>query len=117
MSLRATLNYKFEYQSAQSKHWFKIGIEWLYLKFSTRESDFFEHLFQNEILGEINQCYYTFTVTVGDLKTPENVDYHEGDPVLKYQQHGHSTCIFGTLASGFFVSCENVAEYAIYSSI
>ena len=117
MSLKTNLNCQFEFQYARSKHWFLIDIKWLHLNFSKIEPYFCKHLFQNEIPGQKNKGYYTFTVPVSSSKNPINENSNERDPVLKYQQHGQSTCIFGSLTYYLVVSCEIIAEHAISSRI
>ena len=39
--------FKFQGQSARSKLWFDLDLDWIDINFSTRESDFYKKLFQN----------------------------------------------------------------------
>ena len=39
--------FKFQGQSARSKYWFDLDLDWIDINFSTREPDFYKKLFQN----------------------------------------------------------------------
>ena len=60
--------YLFQGQSARSKHWFDLDIEWIEENFSTREPQFYQRLFQSNIEGQAGSKYSTFTVPTGNEK-------------------------------------------------
>ena len=60
--------YLFQEQSARSKHWFDLDIEWFEEKFSTREPQFYKRLFQSNIEGQSGITYTIFPVPVSNAK-------------------------------------------------
>ena len=52
--------YLFQGQSARSKRWFDIDIDWLEEEFIKREPQFYKKLFQSNIQGQAGSKYPIF---------------------------------------------------------
>ena len=52
--------YSFQRQSAQSKHWLDIDLDWIADNFMTREPEFCKRLFQGNIEGQYEKNFLHF---------------------------------------------------------
>ena len=63
--------FKFQGQSARSKRWFYIDLDWIEVNFITREPDFYKKLFQiHDNTQDIN-TFKLFQVPIGNAKCVE----------------------------------------------
>ena len=79
--------YLFQGQSAISKHWFDLDIELVEEKFSTREPQFYNRLFQTNIEVKSGITYPVFTVPIGNSKEKGEIEYNLQDPLVLYHQN------------------------------
>ena len=60
--------FKFQCQSARSKLWFDLYLDWIDIHFSTREPDFYKKLFQSHDNKQDEDTFKTFQVPIGNAK-------------------------------------------------
>ena len=58
----------FQRQSASSKGSFNLDHEWLKIKFSTLETDFYKTIFENNIEGQDIETFKNFVVPLNNTK-------------------------------------------------
>ena len=60
--------FKFQGQSARSKLWFDLDLDWIDINFSTREPDFYKKLFQSHDDKQDDITFKTFQVPIVNKK-------------------------------------------------
>ena len=86
------------------KHLFDLDIEWVGENFSTREPQFYNRLFQNNIEGQSGITYPIFPVPIGNTKETGKVEYDLKAPLVKYHQNSSNSFCLSVLASEFTAS-------------
>ena len=76
----------FQEQSARSKHWFDLDIEWFEEKFSTREPQFYKRLFQTNIGGQYGITHPIFPVPIRNAKETGEIEYCLQAQLVEYYQ-------------------------------
>ena len=86
--------FKFQGQSARSQHWFDLDFDWIEVKFSTREPDFYKNCFQSHGDTHNTNTLEIFQVPIGNSKCVENFKFHNDAPMLNYHQNVLNICCF-----------------------
>ena len=60
--------FKFQGQSGRSRLWFDLDLDWINIKFSTREPDLYKKLFQSHDNEQDTDTFRTFQVPIGNAK-------------------------------------------------
>ena len=100
--------FKFQGQSARSRYWFDIDLDWIDINFRTREPDFYKKPFQNHDKEQEADSFRIFEVPIGNAKVVESFFSHKDAPILIYRQKYLNSCCFSSLASAF--ASINIAE-------
>ena len=98
---RNEAKFKFEGQSARSQRCFDLDLDWIEVKFSTREPDFYKRLFQSDDNTKDKNTYKSFQVPIVNAKCVENFKFHNDTPILNYGQKSLDSCCFSSLESAF----------------
>ena len=93
--------FKFQGQSARSRYWFGIDLDWININFSTREPDFYKKLFHSYDNEQETESYRIFEVPIGNAKVVKAFVFHKDAPTLKFRQKSLNSCCFRSLASAF----------------
>ena len=105
--------FKFQGQSARSKWWFHIDLDWIEVNFSTREPNFYKKLFQiHDDTQDINTFIF-FQVPIVNAKCVESFKFQNDAPIHKYCQKSLNSCCLGILASAFDSINHNKSDNAI----
>ena len=96
-----TSKFKFQGQSARSRYWFDIDLDWIEINFSTREPDFYKKLFQNHDNEQEADSFRIFEVPIGNAKVVKSFVFHKEAPTLIFHQKSLNSCCFSSLASAF----------------
>ena len=78
--------FKFQGQSARSKRWFDLDLDWIEINFSSREPGFYKKLFQSHYDTQADNTFKTFQVPIGSAKCVESFKFQNDTPILKYCQ-------------------------------
>ena len=78
--------FKFQGQSARLQLWFDLDLDWIEIKFSSREPDFYKKLFQSHDDKQDDNTFNTFQVPIGNAKLVESFKFQNDAPILKYCQ-------------------------------
>ena len=105
--------FKFQGQSARSKLWFDLDLDWIDINFSTREPDFYKKLFQSHDNKQDTNTFKTFQVPIGNAKVVKSFVFHKDAPILSYCQKTLNSCCFSSLASAFVSNKQIKAVHAI----
>ena len=64
-----TSKFKFQGQSARSRYWFDLDLDWIDINFSTREPDFYKKLFKIMTMSkkQIHSEYLKFQLEMQNL--------------------------------------------------
>ena len=76
--------FKFQSQSARSRRWFDIDLDWIEVNFSTREPDLYKIFFQSHDVTQDNNTFKRFQVPIGNAKCVESFKFQNDAPILKY---------------------------------
>ena len=93
--------FKFQGQSARSRYWLDIDLDWIDINFSTREPDFYKKLFQNHYNEQETDSFRIFEVPIGNAKVVKSFVFHKDAPTLIFRQKALNSCCFSNLASAF----------------
>ena len=63
--------FKFQGQSARSKRWFDLDLDWIEVNFSTREPDLYKKLFQGHDDTQDINTFKCFQVPIGNTNCVE----------------------------------------------
>ena len=64
-----------------------------------REPEFFKRLSKCNIDGQSRRRIPTFPVPIGNSKETGEIQFHNFDPTLEYQQDSSNSCFFSSLDS------------------
>ena len=84
--------FKFLCQSARSRYWFDIDLDWIDINFSTREPDFYRILFHNHDNEQETDSFRIFEVPIGNAKVVKAFVSHKDAPTLKFRQKSLNSC-------------------------
>ena len=76
------IKYLFQGQSARSKNWFNLHIEWIKENISTREHQFYKRLFQTNIEVQSGIKYPIFPVPIENEKETGEIEYDIKAPLV-----------------------------------
>ena len=77
--------FKFQGQSARSRYWFDLDLDWIDINFSTREPDFYKIPFQNRDKEQETDSFRIFEVPIGNAKVVKSFVFHKDAPILIYR--------------------------------
>ena len=95
------------------RYWYWLGRR----NFMTREPDFSKYHTLKWIRGQTDNYWFTFYVPFGCENVTSHVQFELDAPIITYQQHGHNSCCFSSLASGLKSSKKLAAANSIATSI
>ena len=78
--------FKFQGRSARSQRWFDLDLDFIEVTFSTRESDFYNKLFQSHDDTQDINTFKSFQVPIGNAKCVKSFKFQIDAPILKYCQ-------------------------------
>ena len=108
-----TSKFKFHGQSARSRYWFDLDLDWIDINFSTCEPDFYKKIFQNHDNEQEADSFRIFEVPIGNAKVVKSFVFHKDSPTLIYRQKYLNSCCFSSLASDFDSIKQIIAANAI----
>ena len=95
--------FKFQGQYSISKRWFDLDFDWIELKFSTCEPNFYKKRFQRHDDTQDTNTIKIFQVPIVNSKCVEKFMFHNDAPMPKYCQESLNSCCFISLVSVFLV--------------
>ena len=110
---RNEAKFNFQGQSTRSQIWFDLDLDWIEIKFSSREPGFYKKLFQSHDDTQDNNTFKSFQIPIGNAKCVESFKFQIDALILKYCQKILNSCCFSSLASAFAIINHNNAANAI----
>ena len=83
---KSEAKFKFQGQSEISQLWFDLELDWIEIKFSTREPDFYKRPFQSHDDTQDDNTFKKIQVPIGNAKCVESFKFQNDAPILKYCQ-------------------------------
>ena len=72
-----TSKFKCQGQSARSRYWFDLDLDWIDINFSPREPDFYKKIFQNNDNEQEADSFRIFEVPIGNAKVVKSFVFHK----------------------------------------